>query len=112
MSVARLRFYCLMAGCFLFCTQLVSSAQNTSGLRLDPHSGPTYPGASGLPALNINDARPGINVPMPSGSATQILQQNFPVSVKGSDADTFMPAGLLEKSLGPLSAPRKETHIY
>jgi len=116
-----------MAAFFLICTQLDCKAkdaysvaatnnnviaQNTSGLRLQPSNMPTYPGMGSLPTLNINDAHPGPNATLPSGSATQLLQQNFPVPVKGSDSDTFMPAGLLEKSLGSLAAPRKETHIY
>jgi hypothetical protein len=125
MSVSRFNFYSLIAACFLLCAPLASSAtdaavvsktymiaQGAYSFRLKPGSTPTYPGTAGMPTLNINDAHPGVNVPLPSGSPTQILQQNFPVPNKGNDADTFMPAALLEKSLGPLSAPRKETHIY
>lgn len=94
------------------CVSLDASAQNSMGLRLNPHGGPTYPGMGGMPTMNINDAHPGANLPMPSGSPTQILQQNFPVPVKANDAETYMPAGLLERTLGPLVPPRREAHIY
>jgi hypothetical protein len=111
MSILRFNFYALIALSLLVCASLETFAQGT-GLRLPLRGGPTYPGNAGLPSININDAHPAFNAPLPSGSPTQILQQNFPVPLKSSDADTFMPVGLLEKSLGPLTAPRKETHIY
>ena len=81
------------------------------GLRLPINGGPTYPGMGGLPSRNINDANFVGNAPALSGTPSQILQQNFPVQVKGSDADTFMPPALIERSLGPLAAPVKEIHL-
>jgi hypothetical protein len=111
MPLSSFGIYTLTASVILLCNNSVL-AQNAYQYRLPPTNTPTYPGTAGLPSININDAHPGANAVLPSGSPVQFLQQSFPVPLKGSDADTFMPAGLLEKTLGPLAAPRRETHIY
>lgn len=94
----------------IFFSSTMTNAQER-GLRLPISGGPTYPGTGGLPSRNINDANFAGNVPMLSGSPSQILQQNFPIQIKGGDADTYMPPALLERALGPLVAPMKEIHL-